>query len=194
MGTWSVALYGNDSAADIRGDVKELLRAPLDEAEIIAALTESYPSLGDSSDEEYCDLWLAVADQFHAYGVSAPAVFATATTIIDTGLDLDTKRTLGMDERDLAKRGKLLKALREKWARPHPKPFRRKVQSRPDAFVFEVGDCVAYPVSTSGSTINPYFAKAEDDPRWKPAGFGAMAVLTRGHRHRIFRSVRRRDD
>jgi hypothetical protein len=111
---------------------------------------------------------------------------ATAATIIDTGLDLTTKRSLGMHERDVAKRGKLLHDLRAKWARPHPKPIKRKVQAKPDAFVFEIGDCVAYPISTSGSTINPYFTRAEDDPRWKPAGFGAMAVLGRGHRHRIF--------
>jgi hypothetical protein len=37
MGTWSVTLYGNDAAADIRGDVKELLRAPLDETAIVAS-------------------------------------------------------------------------------------------------------------------------------------------------------------
>lgn len=186
MGTWSVTLYGNDAAADIRGDVKELLRAPLDETAIIAALIQSYPALENKADEEYCDLWLAVADQLHAYGVAAPAVFAAASTIIDAGLDLDTKRSLGMGERDLARRAALLSGLRARWAKPHPKPVKRKVQSKPDAFVFEVGDCVAYPVSKTRATINPYFAKAEDDPQWSHDGCGAMAVLACGHRHGIF--------
>jgi len=186
MGTWSVTLYGNDAAADVRGDIKDLLRAPLDEAGIVAALTETHPGLDDKTDEEYCDLWLAVADQLHAYGVAAPAVFATATTIIDTGLDLDMKRSLGMDDRSLARRATLLDELRAKWARPHPKPSKRRIQSKPDAFVFEAGDCVAYPVSKVGATINPYFAKAEADPQWAQDGFGAMAILTRGHRHGVF--------
>jgi hypothetical protein len=186
MGTWSVTLYGNDAAADMRGDVKELLRTPLDEGAIIAALSETYPALRDRRDEEYADLWLALADQLHAHAVSAPRVLATAGAIIDDGLDLEAKRALGMAERDLAKRAKLLAELRVKWAKPHPKPVTRKVQGRPDAFVFDVGDCVAYPVSAAGATINPYFAKAEDDPRWKEAGFGAMAVLARSHRLGVF--------
>jgi hypothetical protein len=186
MGTWSVTLYGNDAAADIRGDLKDVLRAPLDEAGILAALTKAHPGLSDKTDEEYCDLWLAVADQLHAHGVAAPAVLATATTIIDTGLDLDMKRSLGMDDRSLARRAKLLNELRARWARPHPKPLKRRIQSKPDAFVFEAGDCVAYPVSKSGATINPYFAKAEDDRQWAHDGFGAMAVLTRGHQHGVF--------
>ena len=54
------------------------------------------------------------------------------------------KRSLGMDERSLAKRGKLLTELRAKWTRPHRKPFKRNVQAKPDVFVFDVGDCVAY--------------------------------------------------
>lgn len=186
MGTWSVTLYGNDAAADIRGDIKDLLRAPLDEAAIVAVLTETYPGLDDRADEDYCDLWLAVADQLHAHGMAAPAVLDTAATIIDTGLDLDTKRSLGMDERSLARRARLLAELRAKWARPHPKPVKRKIQSKPDAFVFAAGDCVSYPVSNSGGAINPYFATAEDDPQWAHAGFGAMAVLARGHRYGVF--------
>jgi hypothetical protein len=186
MGTWSVTLYGNDAAADIRGDVKDLLRAPLDEAGIIAALTESYPSLANPRDEEHSDLWLVVADQFHSYGIAAPVALATAAAIIDSGLDLDTKRRLGMGERDLGKRAKLLTELRAKWSRPHPKPFKRTVQAKPDAWVFDVGDAVAFPISKRGGTINPYFAKAENDPAWSHVGFGAMVVLARGHRYGIF--------
>lgn len=186
MGTWSVTLYGNDAAADVRGDLADLLRAPLDGSEIVAALRESYPSLDDEGDADYCDLWLAIADQFHAYGLAAREVTGTAERIISTGLDLDTKRALGMDPRSLSKREKLLLELRTKWATPHASPRTRKIQSRPDAFVFEPGDCVAYPVSTSRRCINPYFAKAEDDPAWKPDGYGAMAVLARGYRYRVF--------
>jgi hypothetical protein len=186
VGTWSVSLYGNDAAADVRGDLADLLRAPLDGNEIVAALRESYSSLDDEGDGDYCDLWLAIADQFHRYGLAAPEVMDIAERIISTGLDLDAKRALGMDPRSLGKREKLLRELRATWATPHASPRPRRVQAKPDAFVFEPGDCVAYPVSTSRRSINPYFAKAEDDPAWKPDGYGAMAVLTRGHRYRVF--------
>jgi hypothetical protein len=86
-----------------------------------------------------------------------------------------------MTERDLAKRAKVLSELRARWAAPHPKPATRRIQSKPDAFIFAVGDCVAYPVKDSGKTINPYFPKPETDPDWRHDGYGAMTVLARGH-------------
>jgi hypothetical protein len=91
-----------------------------------------------------------------------------------------------MTERDLAKRAKLLTELREKWAKPHPKPVKRKVQEKPDAFVFEVGDCVTYPVKDTARTLNPQSAKPEADPDWRHYGYGAMAVLGRGHYLGVF--------
>jgi hypothetical protein len=112
MGTWRVTLYGGDSASDVRDRVRELLRTPLEETALIRALAASFPGLNNKEDEEYPDLWLAVADQLHRYAVPAPRVFATARSIIDEGLDLAVKRTLGMTDRDLTKRAKVLDELR----------------------------------------------------------------------------------
>lgn len=186
MGTWSVTLYGSDAANDIRDSVRELFKAPFDGEGIVDALTKKYPNLADKRDEEYPDMWLVLADQFHAHGLKAPRVFSTANAIIDTGLDLKAKRAQSMTERDLAKRAKVLAELRAKWAKPHPKPVKRKVQEKPDAFVFEPGDCVIYPVKDTGKTINPYFAKPEGDPDWRHDGYGAMGVLARGHYLGVF--------
>jgi hypothetical protein len=186
MGTWSVTLYGSDAANDIRDNVRELFKAPFDGDEIVAALTKTYPNLADKKDEEYPDMWLVLADQFHAHAVEAPRVFDTANAIIETGLDLKMKRAQSMVERDLAKRAKVLAELSAKWAKPHPKPVKRKVQEKPDAFVFEIGDCVAYPVKNTGKTINPYFAKPEADRDWRHDGYGAMGVLARGHYLGVF--------
>jgi hypothetical protein len=181
MGTWSVALYGSDAASDIRDQVRELLRTPLDVNAIVETLTASFPGLQNKDDEEHSDLWLVLADQFHRHAVPAREVLATAASIIDGGLDLQMKRTLGMTEQDLIKRGKVLKELRSKWATPHPKPVARKIQAKPDALIFEIGDCVCYPVKNTGKTINPYFPRPEADPDWRQDGYGAMTVLTRGH-------------
>lgn len=186
MGTWSVTLYGSDAASDIRDDVRELFRTPMDDAAVIAALSKTYPGLSDKNDEDHSDLWLVLADQFHSHGQPAPKVIATAAAIVDSGLDLKMKRTLGMTERDLTKRAKVLSELRAKWAKPHPKPVKRKVQAAPDAFVFDVGDCVIYPVKETGKTINPYFGKPESDPDWRHDGYGAMGILARGHYLGIF--------
>lgn len=186
MGTWSTTLYGSDAANDIRDSVRELFKAPFDGDEIVAALTKVYPTLADTRDEEYPDMWLVLADQFHAYGVKAPRVFDTANAIIEAGLDLKMKRAQSMAERDLAKRAKVLAELRAKWAKPHPKPIKRKVQEKPDAFVFEIGDCAAYPVKNTGKAINPYYAKPEADPDWRHDGYGAMGVLARGHYLGVF--------
>jgi len=186
MGTWSVTLYGSDAASDVRDDLRELLRTAMDEAAIVAALSKAHPELNDKNDEDYADLWLALADQFHSHGVAAPKALATAHAIVDSGLDLKMKRTLGMSERDLNKRAKVLTELRVKWRKPHPKPVKRKVQAAPDAFVFDIGDCAIFPVKETGKTINPYFAKAESDPDWRHDGYGAMGVLARGHYLGIF--------
>jgi hypothetical protein len=156
MGTWSVSLYGSDTASDIRDQIRELLRTPLDVQAIVDALGASFPALNDKNDEEYSDLWLVVADQFHRHGVQAPGVFATAVSIIETGLDLKVKRALSMSERDLTKRAKVLTELRDRWATPHPKPIKRKIQVQADAFIFDVGDCVCYrsptPIRIGGTT------------------------------------------
>lgn len=184
MGTWSTALYGNDTSSDIRGDVREFFRTPLTPDAILAELEKKYPALGDEESEDYADLWLALADQLHAHGIANAKVFATARAIVDKGTDLDMKRALGMDERDLAKRARLLQDLRAKWAVPNPKPIKRKIQSKPDAFLFEVGDCVTFPMNEADAAINPYFTKL--DPRWKPDAYGAMAVLARGRHLGVF--------
>ncbi|MGH6840900.1 MAG: hypothetical protein ACREDV_02245 [Methylocella sp.] len=68
----------------IRDKITELLRAPLDEDAIVAKLSEAYPNLKDQADEEYPDMWLALAGQFHTHGVMAATAFATANAIIDT--------------------------------------------------------------------------------------------------------------
>jgi hypothetical protein len=181
-----VALYGSDAASDIRDSVRELFKAPFDGDEIVAALKQTHPNLGDKADEDYADMWLVLADQFHSHAVKAPLVFATAKAIIADDLDIKMKRTLGMTERDVAKRAKLLTELSAKWAKPHPKPTKRKVQAKPDAFVFDVGDCAVFPVKESGKTINPYFGKPESDPDWRHEGYGAMGVLARGHYLDVF--------
>lgn len=184
MGTWSTALYGNDTSADIRGDVRELLRTPLSVAEIVAALREKHPAFEDKNDEDYTDLWLALADQLHAYGIRDPKVLTTAQAIVDSGLDLKIKRALGMGERDLAKRERVLHDLRAKWAKPNPKPVKRKIQTKPGAFIFEVGDCATFPMTQADAAINPYFTKL--DPNWKADAYGAMAVLARGRHLGVF--------
>lgn len=160
MGTWSPALYGSDVANDIRENIKELLRTPLDEDGVVEKLADLYPNLKNKVDEEYPDMWLVLADQFHAHGLKAARVFAAANSIIDTGLDLETKRACAMVERDLRKRAKVLADLRAKWAKPNPKPVKRNVQEKPDALVFDTGDCFTYPATDS---------------------YGAGVVLARGH-------------
>lgn len=184
MGTWSVALYGNDTSLDVRGDIRELFRTPIDADAVVDALAKKYPAFTDKNDEEYADVWLALADQFHAYGISNPKVLSTARSIVDTGLDLKIKRALGMDERDLVKRERLLHDLRAKWAKPNPKPVKRTIKSKPDAFIFEVGDCATFPMTEADAAINPYFTKL--DPRWEPDAYGALAVLARGHHLNVF--------
>jgi hypothetical protein len=190
MGSWAVTLYGSDTARDLRDDLKRIVRAPLDGEEIRAWALDKYPSLGSPAAPEHTDLCLVLADQYWTYGIKHAEVFRTASEIIAGGDDLAVKRELGLGEADLARRARVLSQLAAKWARPNPRPTVRRVRAKPEPFVLEVGDCLAYPTS-DGRPRNPYVtAKREAEYYgaypWRQDGWGAAIVLSRSHHHIVF--------
>jgi hypothetical protein len=184
MGTWDATLYGNDTSSDLRDNLRELFRTPLEIDAILRELTAKYAGFDDEDSEDHADLWLALADQLHTHGIARPDVFAKARAIVDSGADTNMKRDLGMDPRDLVKRERLLKDLRAKWAKPNPKPVKRKIQTKPDAFIFEIGDCLTFPITEADAALNPYVPK--HDPAWEPDAYCAMGVLARGRHLGVF--------
>jgi hypothetical protein len=190
VGTWGVALYSSDTARDLRDDLKRVVRAPWDADQIRVWAAENYGALDKPSDSDHTDLWLVLADRFWSYGIKHGETFERALEIIEGGADLESKLALGMGEKDLARRAKVLEELAAKWARPNERPSSRRVLSRPEPFVFDVGDCFVYPTS-DGKPRNPYVSAKREAwyygaYPWEQNGWGAAIVLSRSHRYTVF--------
>lgn len=183
MGTWGTGLYANDTAADLRHDFRQVVRAPWDGERLSRWALSAYPGAADRTDADYTDLRLALADLFWTYGIDHRPTIDVARKVIREGIDLAAKRTLGMSEPDLRRRASVLAGLGERlrWANPAPRP--RRILDQPEPFLLEAGDCLSYPL-TNGKLRNPYVkprdAAAYDDRYpWEPNGWGAALVMGR---------------
>lgn len=190
MGTWGIDLYSNDTVADLRDDFRNAVRAPWDGERLLAWALEKYPEGTGSTDEEYSNIRLVLADLFWTYGIDHPATFDLAFSIVADGVDLAAKQALGMSDRDLARRAKVLGALVEKWRTPNPKPRSRRMVTEPEPFVLNAGDCVLVPTS-AGHPRNPYVTPGKEESYyarypWNADGWAAIAVLARYHRYGVF--------
>lgn len=180
MGAWDASLYGNDDAADLCETFGVFVRLPEDAGRLVERIKDATPGMCDPASEGYADLWLALADQLHAYGLEDAETTALARRLIESDDDLRAKSELGMSADDLALRRGALDALLVKWATPSPKPKPRKICKAPEAHVFEAGAIVAYPTSR-GEAANPYVPEADGYLGWKQDGWGAFVVLASGH-------------
>ena len=190
MGTWGAGLYDSDVTLDLKGDFKDVVRAPWDGERLLVWVVEKYPAAADPGNSDYVDLRLAIADLFWTYGIEHSATLESALAIIENGTDVAVKRELGMRETDLRRRERVLRKLTEKWRLPNPKPRRRNILTRPEEFLFEIGDCLVYPTA-SGKLRNPYFTpKAEERYckayPWNPDGWGAAIVVNRYLKYGVF--------
>lgn len=189
MGAWGAGLYAHDTAADLRDDFKEQVRAPWDGDRLLAWALERYPSADTPDDEDHTVVRLVLADLFWLYAIDHPPTMEAARRIIAEGRDLATMRALGMSERNLKRRANILDELAAKWLRPNPRPLQRRILDGPEPFVLEVGDCLTYPLR-QGRPYNPYVAPSADarfyGGPWLPDGCGAACVLARWQRHGVF--------
>lgn len=190
MGTWGVGLYQCDDASDLRDDFREVVRAPWDGDRLLAWAFEAYPEAGKKRADGYADLRLALADLFWAYGIEHRDVSETALALIDGGGDLESKRRLGMSDRDLRRRGAVLDELAAKWRGANPKPRDRRMLKGPQPFEVVPGDCLAYPTS-EGRVRNPYVSPAREESfyktfPWEQDGWAAAVVLGCVHRFETF--------
>lgn len=178
MGAWGVGLYQCDEAADLKAAFAEAAKLPIDTDALVERLIAAH-ALRDDPDET--DGWLALADQLHRYGLEHEAAFATARKIITSGADLRLKQELEMAPRDLEKRANVLDELLESWAKPHPKPRKRRMMKGPEEFIFEVGDVWIMP-AMQGAPL-PFFWHQYDQAtigdHYKPDGWAGFVVFDR---------------
>ena len=190
MGTWGIGLYQCDDAADLRVDVREVVRAPWDGDRLLEWALDTYPELANSRPDDHTDLRLALADVFWSYGIEQPAIRDAALAIVADGADLDAKRKLGMSERDLERRAVVLDELAAKWRSPNPAPRDRRLLKEPQPFLLRPGDCLTYPTA-EGRVRNPYVPPAREagfykNFPWERDGAAAAIVLACVHRFETF--------
>ena len=107
MGTWGVAIFGNDTAADVRDDFRELIEDGRSDEEATSAVLEKFrESLTDRDDAPF--FWTGLAAAQHRLGRLQPAVRERAIDVIDTGAGLH----MWDDEQLREKRKAVLRELR----------------------------------------------------------------------------------
>lgn len=190
MGSWGLGLYDIDMTMDLRDDFRSVCRAPWDGEALLAWATHAYPMAADPTDDDHTDVRLALADLFWTYGIEHADTMDVARQIHADGTDVAKKRELGMSERDLLRRGRLLAKLEAKWSLPNPTPRPRRIMTQGKAFTFQEGDCLVYPTS-KGRLRNPYVSPAREAEydrihAWSQDGWGAAIVLAHHRQFDIF--------
>jgi hypothetical protein len=180
MGSWGTRLYSSDFAQDLRALIGALARLPFAPDRIIEILCEIEPAAAERTDDpDHSIFWLTVADQFAMRGIDCRTARERALEIMDGGTDLAMMARLGMAEKDLAKRRKMLAELRERLAAPVAKKP-RAVLKAPQPLLLHPGEALAYPM-TSGQCINPYFPnKDRMRPVWRQDSWGACVIIECG--------------
>ena len=193
MGNWGTSLYAGDFAADLRSTIRAVVRLPFDPDRLADIIGDTEPGAAtDSDDEDYTTFWLVLADQFARYGLKSRRVLDTAVEIIDSGRDLEVQRRLGQRAAGLRTRSRILAALRDRLTNPQ-KPAARRVVGRPEPFVFDAGEALAYP-TCGGRCRNPYAADLgrlkiygpKGGKVWTQDGWGAVAIVERGRAFEYF--------
>lgn len=131
MGTWGVALYDNDTAADVRGEWVDKVRLG---ASGKAATDELIKAFG----EDDPIFWVALADTQWTWGRLEPRVLKRARDAIAKGGDLE----LWTEAKDRAARQRMFEKVAARLAKPPPKP--KPVGASPDLAAWKRGQLWSY--------------------------------------------------
>lgn len=147
MGTWGVAIFSDDLAADLRGEFRDLIGEGLTPSQAVNRLVGEYASsLRD--DEEMPVFWLALAAMEWQHGRLEEQTKQMALQVIESGRDLQRWK----NPKDRDKRARVLNQLREKLLLPPPPPKRvpRRVKS---ANNWTVGQIIAFRLASGNLTL-----------------------------------------
>jgi hypothetical protein len=138
MGTWSSAITGDDTVADVIGAINDQLKRGATMTEACSAARQQFRSLLSDEDEAPL-LWLALAAVQWRHGAVEPDVLARVRADVQQQRGLSRWRE---NEELLAKRLAALRGFAEQVALPNgsPKPLPKPIVRQAS---FEVGDCLA---------------------------------------------------
>jgi hypothetical protein len=88
VGTWGVAVFADDLAADVRGDWRDAILEGLGPQEATARIMDSFAD-ALTDDDDLRILWIALAASQSKTGRPLPEVRDRALAIIDAGADIE---------------------------------------------------------------------------------------------------------
>ncbi len=185
MGAWGPGLYQSDAALELKAQLKDWVRLPLDGSELLALAKDYFPASDDPLSPDHTAIWIALADQFHTYGIRCPAVFERATSLIDSGADDAAMRTLDLSAPDCDRRIKALATLSREWRTPNSQPAARRIVQTPEPHCVAEGDVYAYPTQM-GNPPNTQFPAKEIDKIFAPDGWNAFVIAKNAHQRGVF--------
>ena len=119
MGAWGAGVFSNDTSADIRGKLRELLEDGLSPEEATERLTSSAQGADDDPDDATA-FWTGLAAAQMGLGVLQPRARDRAVALIDSGGDVK----LFTDPKVAAKRKAVLDNLRSQLLGPQKPPVK----------------------------------------------------------------------
>jgi len=158
MGTWSVSITGNDTAADLRSEYQAAFYH--NDVDLALSKIDAYVrknGFDESYEEEWCDYYYSLADFMWSKGILTDVVRSEALRLIDSGFGLAIWEEAGT--KTLEARKKALQKFRDKITSPQPqkKKITINLYTKP---IFNIGDVIALQLQTLNK---PYFEPREDN-------------------------------
>jgi Domain of unknown function (DUF4259) len=125
VGAWGTGIFSNDTAADIRGDLRELLEDGLTPDQATQKLVSDASTSVDDPDDA-TSFWTGLAAAQMSLGVLLPLVRDRAVALIDSGGDLH----MWTDAKLAAKRRAVLEGLRRQLLGPQKAPVKVRKPKR----------------------------------------------------------------
>jgi hypothetical protein len=147
MGTWGTALYSDDLAADLRGDLRELIGQGLSSEAALDKLAVEYASSLDDPDEASV-FWLAIAHAAWRLGRPIERATKEALRIILSGSDLPR----WVDAKSRQKRQVVLEKVEADLRGQAPTPRRIPVPFVANN-TWSIGELVAYRLASGAWTL-----------------------------------------
>lgn len=146
MGSWGTGIFSNDDAADIRGEYRDLIGNGRTAGEASTEIIGEY-CVGDPTDPDNNDVWLALAAVQYRTGHIAEHVIDRALAITDSPQEIER-----WDPEDRKQRLKALTKLRETLQQLPPPPRTIRPRSIPDTDL-QPGQHLLYTDPVTNSTL-----------------------------------------
>lgn len=141
MGVWSAAIYGSDTACDIKDDFFVRYNRGEDAQSIKKEILEQF------GDEEKCDIIFALADCMWQIGALEDDLLNKVVCIVSSGEDIEHAKELGADERFLNQRKKITEEFIKKISVRKTKPKKRIAPPVPVNSKYTNGTVLAFQYS-----------------------------------------------